>query len=162
MKRLLPIIVIGLLTGIIASCSSKKKRDDIITVKYEKPVPQGPISTDNYRESKSFRWLDRDYVWTIERLADDSAAVGAAKGTQTRVEKEIVAGTYERLHNKTLSRLIQKNLETVGGVIYDERERKLGEELIRTTGNPEDQNRMHPIKKDHKFLPEGHKQREKG
>lgn len=72
MKRLLPIIVIGLLTGIIASCSSKKKRDDIITVKYEKPVPQGPISTDNYRESKSFRWLDRDYVWTIERLADDS------------------------------------------------------------------------------------------
>ena len=67
----------------------------------------------------------------------DSAAVGAAKGTQTRLEKEIVAGTYERLHNKTLSKVIQKNLESVGGVVYDERERKFALELIRATGNPD-------------------------
>ena len=72
MKRLLPILVIALLAGVVASCGGKKKRDGIITVKYEKPEPQGPISTDNYRESQSFRWLDRDYVWTIERVADDS------------------------------------------------------------------------------------------
>jgi aminobenzoyl-glutamate utilization protein B len=67
----------------------------------------------------------------------DSAAVGAAKGTQTRVEKEIVAGTYERLHNKTLSRVIQKNLETVGGVVYDERERQFAEALNKVNGNPD-------------------------
>ena len=67
----------------------------------------------------------------------DSAAVGAAKGTQTRVEKEIVAGTYERLHNKTLSRVIQKNLEAVGGVIYDERERAFAEALNKANGNPD-------------------------
>ena len=53
------------------------------------------------------------------------------------MEKEIVAGTYERLHNKTLSKVIQKNLESVGGVIYDARERKFALELIRATGNPD-------------------------
>lgn len=64
----------------------------------------------------------------------DSAAVGAAKGTQTRVVKEIVAGTYERLHNRVLASVIQKNLELVGGVNYDERERKLAEGIVKTLG----------------------------
>lgn len=67
----------------------------------------------------------------------DSAAVGAAKGTQTRVEKEIVAGTYERLHNKTLSRVIQRNLEAVGGVVYDQREREFAKAIIKVSGNPD-------------------------
>lgn len=65
----------------------------------------------------------------------DSAAVAAAKGTQTRVEKEIIAGTYERLHNHALSRILQKNLEAVGGVKYDERERAFAEKLAVATGN---------------------------
>lgn len=64
----------------------------------------------------------------------DSAAVGAAKGTQTRVEKEIVAGTYERLHNRVLSEIAQKNFELVGGVNYDERERQLAEGIIKNLG----------------------------
>ena len=64
----------------------------------------------------------------------DSAAVGAAKGTQTRVEKEIVAGTYERLHNKALANVVQKNFELVGGVQYDARERKLAEGIVKTLG----------------------------
>lgn len=68
----------------------------------------------------------------------DSAAVGAAKGTQTKVEKVIIAGTYERLHNRVLSELIQKNMEKVGGVIYDERERKFAEELSKTFVAPAD------------------------
>ncbi len=72
MKRLLPIIVIVLLAGVIVSCSEKKKRNDIITRKYEKPAPQGPIRTDDYKDSKPFKWLDRDYMCTVERLADDS------------------------------------------------------------------------------------------
>ena len=88
------------------------------------------------RVSYYIRSPKRDILNTLTEWID-SAAVGAAKGTQTRVEKELVAGTYERLHNKTLSRLIQKNLEAVGGVKYDERERKLIEELIRSTGSPD-------------------------
>ena len=72
MKQLLPIIAVILLVGTIASCSSKKKREDIITTKYEKPAPQGPIRTDDYKDTKQFRWLDRDYTCTVERMADDS------------------------------------------------------------------------------------------
>ena len=72
MKQLLPIIAVILLVGTIASCSSKKQREDIITTKYEKPAPQGPIRTDDYKDTKQFRWLDRDYACTIERMADDS------------------------------------------------------------------------------------------
>ena len=72
MKQLLPIIAVILLVGTIASCSSKKQREDIITTKYEKPAPQGPIRTDDYKDTKKFRWLDRDYMCTIERMADDS------------------------------------------------------------------------------------------
>lgn len=64
----------------------------------------------------------------------DSAAAGAAKGTQTRVEKVIVAGTYERLHNRVLSELIQKNMELVGGVKYNERERELAAEVAKSFG----------------------------
>ncbi len=64
----------------------------------------------------------------------DSAAVGAAKGTQTRVEKELVAGTYERLHNRALANVVQKNFELVGGVDYDARERELAEGILKTLG----------------------------
>ena len=53
------------------------------------------------RVSYYIRSPKRDILNTLTEWID-SAAVGAAKGTQTRVEKEIVAGTYERLHNKTL------------------------------------------------------------
>ena len=88
------------------------------------------------RVSYYIRSPKRDILNTLTEWID-SAAVGAAKGTQTRVEKEIIAGTYERLHNKTLSQVIQKNLETVGGVIYDARERQFALDLIRATGNPE-------------------------
>jgi aminobenzoyl-glutamate utilization protein B len=63
-----------------------------------------------------------------------AAAEGAATGTQTNVEVEIVSGFYELLHNRTLSGVLQRNLEKVGGVIYDERERRFAEEIVKTIG----------------------------
>lgn len=63
-----------------------------------------------------------------------AAAEGAATGTQTRVETEIVSGFYELLHNRTLAEVLQRNLEKVGGVIYDERERRFAEEIVKTIG----------------------------
>lgn len=59
------------------------------------------------------------------------ASEGAAKGTQTRVESEIISGFYERLSIRSLAELVQKNLEIVGGVNYDERERKFAEEIVK-------------------------------
>lgn len=88
------------------------------------------------RVSYYIRSPKRDILSTLTEWID-SAAVGAAKGTQTRVEKEIIAGTYERLHNKVLSKVIQNNLETVGGVQYDARERQFAEALNKANGNPD-------------------------
>jgi aminobenzoyl-glutamate utilization protein B len=59
------------------------------------------------------------------------AAEGAAKGTQTTVESEIVAGFYELLNNRTLSELVQSKLELVGGVKYDERELAFAKEIVK-------------------------------
>lgn len=63
-----------------------------------------------------------------------AAAQGAAEGTQTKVEPEIVAGFYERLYNLKLSQVIQQNLEKVGGVVYDKREREFAEGILKTLG----------------------------
>ncbi|MBQ0080843.1 MAG: amidohydrolase [Alistipes sp.] len=49
-------------------------------------------------------------------------ADAAALGTQTRVEKEILSGSHEKIINRTLSVILQKNLEMVGTPVWDERE----------------------------------------
>ncbi len=59
------------------------------------------------------------------------AAEGAALGTETKVKSEIVSGFYEKLFNRKLAELVQRNLEKVGGVQYDERERKFAEEIVK-------------------------------
>ncbi|MFC3417273.1 amidohydrolase [Algoriphagus hitonicola] len=59
-----------------------------------------------------------------------AAAEGAAQGTQTRMEFEIINGVYNLMPNETLARVMHKNLETVGGVKYDPEELKFAEEMI--------------------------------
>ena len=60
----------------------------------------------------------------------DQAADGAAKGTQTTVSKEIVSGFYELLGNRTLQELVQKKLESVGGINYDKRELDFARKIV--------------------------------
>ncbi|WP_040490468.1 amidohydrolase [Indibacter alkaliphilus] len=61
------------------------------------------------------------------------AAEGAALGTGTQVEVELVSGIYGLLPNETLAKTMHKNLTAVGGVEYDEEEiafaKKLQESL---------------------------------
>jgi aminobenzoyl-glutamate utilization protein B len=64
----------------------------------------------------------------------NQAAQGAALGTQTTVKAEIISGFYERLYNKTLANIVQKNLEQVGGVIYNEREKAFADAIIKDLG----------------------------
>lgn len=63
------------------------------------------------------------------------AAQGAALGTQTTVSSEIISGFYEKLHNRELSELVQKNIELVGGVEYNERERIFAEAIVKGLNN---------------------------
>ena len=47
------------------------------------------------------------------------AAEGAALGTETKMEFEIIGGTHDLLINKTLAQNMQSNLEKVGGIKYN-------------------------------------------
>lgn len=62
------------------------------------------------------------------------AAEGAAMGTGTTVEFEAVSGNFERLYNESLAQVLQRNLEAVGGVGYDAREKAFAEEMLRASG----------------------------
>lgn len=61
-----------------------------------------------------------------------NAAKGAALGTDTKVEFEIIGGTHDLLINKTLAEVMQKNLERVGGVTYSEEEVAFGKKIQST------------------------------
>lgn len=57
------------------------------------------------------------------------AAEGAALGTGTTMQYEIVGGTHDLLINQTLAEVMQQNLEKVGGVFYTEEEKVFGKKL---------------------------------
>lgn len=62
------------------------------------------------------------------------AAEGAALGTETRMEVEIIGGVYNLLAVETLAELMYKNLNIVGGVMYDAAEKNFAEQLSGTFG----------------------------
>jgi aminobenzoyl-glutamate utilization protein B len=70
----------------------------------------------------------RDQVVSIfERLV--KAAKGAAMGTETTVDYEIIGGTHDLLINRSLAEAMQVNLEKVGGVNYTAEELAFGKKL---------------------------------
>lgn len=77
------------------------------------------------------RHPDPERVKSIfERVA--RAAEGAAMGTGTRMEYEVIHGLFAMMPNETLQRRAQANLERVGGVVYDETERAFAEAIRQT------------------------------
>lgn len=63
----------------------------------------------------------RMFDW-VSRIAD-----GAAMGTETRVELEVIHGIYNVLPNEALGRAMHANLTAVGGVEYTAEERRFAE-----------------------------------
>jgi aminobenzoyl-glutamate utilization protein B len=57
------------------------------------------------------------------------AAEGAALGTQTSVDYEVIGGTHDLLLNKTLAEDMQQNLLRVGGVSYTPAETEFAKKL---------------------------------
>jgi len=57
-----------------------------------------------------------DVIDIFDRVV--KAAQGAALGTGTTMDYEIIGGTHDVLLNRTLGEVMQKNLERVGGVTY--------------------------------------------
>ncbi|NJB84712.1 aminobenzoyl-glutamate utilization protein B [Lewinella marina] len=63
-------------------------------------------------------------------------AEGAALGTGTRMEYEVIHGSYNLLPNVTLSRLMHANLSRVGGVDYTPEEAAFAAEIAPTFTTP--------------------------
>jgi aminobenzoyl-glutamate utilization protein B len=72
-------------------------------------------------------------IWA--RMED--AARGAAMGTGTRVEWEVIHGNNPLLVNETLARMMDTKLRQVGGVEYSEEEAAFAEEIYTSFAKPE-------------------------
>lgn len=70
-------------------------------------------------------------IWT--RL--ENAAKGAAQGTGTKVEWEVIHGNNPLLVNETLARVMDEKLRSLGGVEYTSEERAWAEELQASLGD---------------------------
>lgn len=84
--------------------------------------------------AESYHYVRHPNAIVVKEIFDRmvKAAEGAALGTQTRMEYEVINGVYNLLPNETLARIMHKNLELVGGVNYTPEERKFAEEIIKT------------------------------
>lgn len=85
-----------------------------------------------------------DGIW--QRIVD--AAKGAALGTGTTMDVEIVGGTYNILPNSYLAGLQNQNLQRLGGIKYTNEERAFAEALRRTMLDP-----ALPLGSEEKVLP---------
>lgn len=80
-----------------------------------------------------FRSPDREVVRDmLERALQ--AAEGAAMGTGTSLEYEIVSGNYERLPNAALAALVYRKLEEAGGIRLDAREEAFARTMMANSG----------------------------
>jgi aminobenzoyl-glutamate utilization protein B len=65
------------------------------------------------------------------------AAQGAATGTETRMELEVIHGIYNKLPNHRLSQLFDENLREMGGIDYTAEELRFAETVRATLESPE-------------------------
>jgi len=81
-----------------------------------------------------FYYVRHSDASTLESLFQRvvAAAEGAARGTGTSVSFEVIHGAHGLLPNETLGRAIDANLQVVGGVVYDEADRRFAEALRET------------------------------
>jgi aminobenzoyl-glutamate utilization protein B len=63
------------------------------------------------------------------------AAEGAALGTGTTVEHEIIHGVYSMLRNDALARVMDRNLRRVGGIKYTPQEQTFAERIRQSLGS---------------------------
>ena len=75
----------------------------------------------------------RDVVIDIfDRIV--KAAEGAALGTGTTMDYEMIGGTHELLPNLTLQKVMHKNLSTIGGITYTDEEKQFAEKISKSLG----------------------------
>ncbi|MBD2700235.1 amidohydrolase [Spirosoma sp. BT702] len=81
------------------------------------------------------RHKDRDILQSVWKRIEN-AAEGAAKGTGTQVEWEVLGGVYNLLPNVTLAEVMHQNLQTVGGIKYTSEETAFAQKISTTFNGP--------------------------
>lgn len=83
-----------------------------------------------------FYYLRHPEAKTVTQLWErlEAAARGAAEGTGTRVDWEIIHGNHPVLVNETLQQMMDDVLRDIGGIEYDEADTAFAEELRDTLG----------------------------
>jgi aminobenzoyl-glutamate utilization protein B len=77
---------------------------------------------------------DREVVRSVfDRVIN--AAQGAALGTGTQMEYEVLGGVYNLLPNKTLAKTMFQNLQLVGGVAYTAADKLFAQQLQQSLGD---------------------------
>ena len=69
----------------------------------------------------------------FERVVN--AAEGAARGTGTRMEYEVIHGIYNMLPNDALARVMDANLRQLGGIEYNAQEQAFAEQIRQALGD---------------------------
>ena len=80
-----------------------------------------------------FRSPSREVVQDILSRALE-AAEGAAMGTGTTMDYELVSGNYERLPNDAMADLVGRSLDKVGGIRLDGREMAFAHAMVTESG----------------------------
>nr|WP_299383593.1 amidohydrolase [Allomuricauda sp.] len=95
---------------------------------------KAPNVVPNFAEVYYYaRHNSRDVVINIfDRIV--KAAEGAALGTGTTMDYEMIGGTHELLPNLTLQKLMHGNLTKVGGVTYSNEEQQFAEKISKSLG----------------------------
>jgi len=77
-------------------------------------------------------YMVRNYNRDIDKQIFDrvvNAAKGAALGTGTTMDYEMIDGAYDILPNKVLAQDMQKNLDMVGGVVYTQKDKEFAKKI---------------------------------
>ncbi len=82
-------------------------------------------------------------------------ANGAALGTDTKMSYEVMHGNFSLLPNDTLQKIVHKNLEQLGGVIYNNEENQYASNIYSTFIEPNNkigtQESVRPFKSSHGY-----------
>ena len=95
---------------------------------------KAPNVVPNFAEVYYYaRHSSREVVTNIfDRII--KAGEGAALGTETRMEYEIIGGTHELLPNLSLQKVVYDKLVLVGGISYDEDEKQFADKIALSLG----------------------------
>ena len=89
----------------------------------------------------------KEVIEVFDRIV--KAAEGAALGTGTTMDYEIIGGTHELLPNLALQQVMYRNLQAVGGITYTPEEAifagKIAQSLGRDNLQPGEANRIEPL-----------------